>query len=88
MYYGDVEVVVLDEADTMFDRGFGPEVRFWCRGAGLAQNLRCCFTMTCGCGPAVRNCRAACGSRCTATLGNHGWRQSLASALNRRSLCD
>ena len=27
VYYGDVEVVVLDEADTMFDRGFGPEVR-------------------------------------------------------------
>ena len=27
MYYGDVEVVVIDEADTMFDRGFGPEVR-------------------------------------------------------------
>ena len=27
LYYGDVEVVVLDEADTMFDRGFGPEVR-------------------------------------------------------------
>ena len=26
LYYGDVEVVVLDEADTMFDRGFGPEV--------------------------------------------------------------
>ena len=25
-YYGDVEVVVLDEADTMLDRGFGPEV--------------------------------------------------------------
>lgn len=27
VYYGDVEVVVLDEADTMFDRGFGPEVK-------------------------------------------------------------
>ncbi|KAI3431312.1 hypothetical protein D9Q98_004370 [Chlorella vulgaris] len=27
LYYGDVEVVVLDEADTMFDRGFGPEVK-------------------------------------------------------------
>lgn len=25
-FYGDVEVVVLDEADTMLDRGFGPEV--------------------------------------------------------------
>lgn len=25
-YYGDVEVVVLDEADTMLDRGFGQEV--------------------------------------------------------------
>lgn len=27
LYYGDVETVVLDEADTMLDRGFGPEVR-------------------------------------------------------------
>lgn len=26
LFYGDVEVVVLDEADTMMDRGFGPEV--------------------------------------------------------------
>lgn len=26
VFYGDVEVVVLDEADTMLDRGFGPEV--------------------------------------------------------------
>ena len=26
VYYGDVEVVVLDEADTMMDRGFGIEV--------------------------------------------------------------
>lgn len=26
LYYGDVDVVVIDEADTMFDRGFGPEV--------------------------------------------------------------
>ena len=26
VFYGDVEVVVLDEADTMMDRGFGPEV--------------------------------------------------------------
>lgn len=27
LYYGDVELVVLDEADTMFDKGFGAEVR-------------------------------------------------------------
>lgn len=27
LYYGDVEAVVVDEADTMLDRGFGPEVR-------------------------------------------------------------
>lgn len=26
VFYGDVEVVILDEADTMLDRGFGPEV--------------------------------------------------------------
>ena len=26
MYVGDVRFLVLDEADTMFDRGFGPEV--------------------------------------------------------------
>lgn len=26
VFYGDVQYVVLDEADTMFDRGFGPEV--------------------------------------------------------------
>ncbi|KAJ0087531.1 hypothetical protein Patl1_07971 [Pistacia atlantica] len=25
--YGDIKYVVLDEADTMFDRGFGPEIR-------------------------------------------------------------
>ncbi|CAI0557060.1 unnamed protein product [Linum tenue] len=25
--YGDVKYVVLDEADTMFDRGFGPDIR-------------------------------------------------------------
>jgi superfamily II DNA/RNA helicase len=25
--WGDVEYLVLDEADTMFDKGFGPEVR-------------------------------------------------------------
>ena len=27
VYYGDVEIVVLDEADTMLDRGFGVEVQ-------------------------------------------------------------
>ncbi|KAJ4847505.1 DEAD-box ATP-dependent RNA helicase 39 [Turnera subulata] len=27
MVYGDIKYVVLDEADTMFDRGFGPEIR-------------------------------------------------------------
>ena len=27
LFYGDVRLVVLDEADTMFDAGFGPEVR-------------------------------------------------------------
>ena len=26
LFYGDVEYIVLDEADTMMDRGFGPEV--------------------------------------------------------------
>lgn len=26
VFYGDIQYVVLDEADTMFDRGFGPEV--------------------------------------------------------------
>ncbi|KAF5444525.1 hypothetical protein F2P56_033649 [Juglans regia] len=25
--YGDIKYLVLDEADTMFDRGFGPEIR-------------------------------------------------------------
>ncbi|GBG69910.1 hypothetical protein CBR_g4737 [Chara braunii] len=29
--YGDIKYVVLDEADTMFDRGFGPEVRKFLR---------------------------------------------------------
>lgn len=27
MHFGDVQVVILDEADTMFDKGFGPEVK-------------------------------------------------------------
>ncbi|KAK2366726.1 DEAD-box ATP-dependent RNA helicase [Trifolium repens] len=27
MVYGDIQYVVLDEADTMFDRGFGPDIR-------------------------------------------------------------
>ncbi|KAK7380559.1 hypothetical protein VNO78_33072 [Psophocarpus tetragonolobus] len=27
MVYGDIKYVVLDEADTMFDRGFGPDIR-------------------------------------------------------------
>lgn len=27
MVYGDIQYVVLDEADTMFDRGFGPEIK-------------------------------------------------------------
>lgn len=27
LVYGDIRYVVLDEADTMFDRGFGPEIR-------------------------------------------------------------
>ena len=27
LFYGDIRLVVLDEADTMFDAGFGPEVR-------------------------------------------------------------
>ena len=27
LFWGDVRYVVLDEADTMFDKGFGPEVR-------------------------------------------------------------
>lgn len=27
LFYGDIKLVVLDEADTMFDAGFGPEVR-------------------------------------------------------------
>lgn len=31
MAYGDIKYVVLDEADTMFDRGFGPDVRKFLR---------------------------------------------------------
>lgn len=27
LFWGDVQYVVMDEADTMFDKGFGPEVR-------------------------------------------------------------
>ncbi|XP_042006871.1 DEAD-box ATP-dependent RNA helicase 39-like [Salvia splendens] len=27
LVYGDIRYVVLDEADTMFDRGFGPDIR-------------------------------------------------------------
>lgn len=27
MAYGDIKYLVLDEADTMFDRGFGPDIR-------------------------------------------------------------
>jgi len=27
LYWGDVHYLVLDEADTMFDKGFGPEVK-------------------------------------------------------------
>ncbi|KEH26019.1 DEAD-box ATP-dependent RNA helicase 39 [Medicago truncatula] len=27
MVYGDIQYVVLDEADTMFDRGFGPDIK-------------------------------------------------------------
>lgn len=27
IFYGDIKYVVLDEADTMFDRGFGPDLR-------------------------------------------------------------
>ncbi|KAJ3694132.1 hypothetical protein LUZ60_009612 [Juncus effusus] len=27
MVYGDIKYVVLDEADTMFDQGFGPDIR-------------------------------------------------------------
>ena len=27
LFWGDVQYLVLDEADTMFDKGFGPEVR-------------------------------------------------------------
>ncbi|WJX71193.1 DEAD-box ATP-dependent RNA helicase 39 [Trifolium repens] len=27
LVYGDIQYVVLDEADTMFDRGFGPDIR-------------------------------------------------------------
>ena len=27
LFWGDVDTVILDEADTMFDAGFGPEVR-------------------------------------------------------------
>ncbi|OAY58522.1 DEAD-box ATP-dependent RNA helicase 39 [Manihot esculenta] len=31
MVYGDIKYLVLDEADTMFDRGFGPEIRRFLR---------------------------------------------------------
>ena len=42
LYYGDVEVVVLDEADTMFDRGFGPEVKAILAAVrGKEQPARC-----------------------------------------------
>ncbi|GAB4819540.1 hypothetical protein N2152v2_006586 [Parachlorella kessleri] len=42
MYYGDVEVVVIDEADTMFDRGFGPEVKAILKAVrGKEQPARC-----------------------------------------------
>lgn len=27
LFWGDVKYLVLDEADTMFDKGFGPEVK-------------------------------------------------------------
>ncbi|KAL4375631.1 hypothetical protein HN51_009586 [Arachis hypogaea] len=27
LVYGDIKYLVLDEADTMFDRGFGPDIR-------------------------------------------------------------
>ncbi|KAK8464201.1 hypothetical protein PHAVU_011G144600 [Phaseolus vulgaris] len=27
MVYGDIKYLVLDEADTMFDRGFAPDMR-------------------------------------------------------------
>ena len=27
MVYGEIKYLVLDEADTMFDHGFGPDIR-------------------------------------------------------------
>lgn len=42
LYYGDVEYVVLDEADTMMDRGFGPEVMEVLKAVqGKEQRGRC-----------------------------------------------
>ncbi|KAK9825700.1 hypothetical protein WJX81_007783 [Elliptochloris bilobata] len=59
LFYGDVQLVVLDEADTMFDRGFGPEVRAVLAPlkskASPARVVLVCATLT----PAVRKLLAA-----------------------------
>ena len=64
LYYGDVEVVVLDEADTMFDRGFGPEVKAILAAVrSKAEPARCVLvsaTMT----KAVRKLVGLCCCRC------------------------
>lgn len=41
-----VQVIVLDEADTMFDRGFGPEVRAVLKPArSKAHPARCILVL-------------------------------------------
>eukprot|EP00252_Welwitschia_mirabilis_P021155 TRINITY_DN5343_c0_g1_i1.p1 TRINITY_DN5343_c0_g1~~TRINITY_DN5343_c0_g1_i1.p1 ORF type:complete len:593 (+),score=98.98 TRINITY_DN5343_c0_g1_i1:189-1967(+) len=41
MFYGDIKYVVIDEADTMFDHGFGPDLRkFLSPLRNLASELR------------------------------------------------
>jgi superfamily II DNA/RNA helicase len=46
LYYGDVELVVLDEADTMMDRGFGIEVEAILKAVQNKENRARCVLVS------------------------------------------
>jgi DEAD/DEAH box helicase len=65
LFYGDVRWLVLDEADTMFDRGFGPEVRALLGPLRSKQHAAACVFVAATVGKVGPARRQSLRSRCS-----------------------